>query len=105
MTDVLFVAPYESRNLPRRKTKFLAFIELRIVEQCKLLHLRQQPRRNSRLFYAQCGSKSTADLFGCGVSLAHGWRYRSRITRPYGNRRNFFKQRLYLSGSKPPDLT
>ena len=83
MNSVLFIALNESWNSPRGKTQFFTFIELRIVEQCELLHLSEQPWGNSRLFYAQSGSKTTEYLFGRGVSLADGLGYSPRIPRPH----------------------
>jgi fido (protein-threonine AMPylation protein) len=77
MTNVLLVALNESWNSPGGKTQFFAFIKEGIVEQRDLLNLGEQPWRNPRLFYAQCGSKAAADLFGGWVSFAYGRGYAS----------------------------
>ena len=41
-------------------------MELRIVEQCELLNLSEQPGRNPRFFYAQCGPKLPRICLGAG---------------------------------------
>jgi hypothetical protein len=82
MANVLFVTFNKSWNSPRGKTQFFAFIEPGIVEQRELLNLSEQPWRNPRLFYAQCGSKTAADLFGGWVSFAYGRGHASQFTRP-----------------------